>query len=155
MLTINQTATDDSCLTDAAGGMCAAVLPLARGRFAVIDERDEAVAAHRWCMASGYAARAVPRSPESRKKCRSRQVLVYLHRHLCGATEGLEVDHINRVRHDCRRRNLRLCTTAENSRNCSSTRNTSGCRGVQFRMRYVPPTWGWVADPLHGEQPQE
>ena len=26
---------------------------------------------------------------------------------------------------------------------------------LRFRMRYVPPTWGWVADPLHGEQPRE
>jgi hypothetical protein len=119
-------------LDDDAGKLCAALLPLAGNRFALIDERDDVVASSRWTQSSGYPCRAVPRRSVGRRGGRSRQVLVYLHRLLMGAGGDQEVDHANRRRHDCRRSNLRFCTPLQNSRNKRSPLNTSGYHGVYW-----------------------
>lgn len=49
--------------------------------------------------------------------------------------QGMVIDHINRVRTDNRRCNLRFATRAENAQNCSVKRNSeSGVKGVAFRF---------------------
>lgn len=54
-----------------------------------------------------------------------------LHRHVAGHPAGMDVDHINRDKLDCRRQNLRLATRQQNSCNAGRrTHNTSGYRGV-------------------------
>lgn len=65
------------------------------------------------------------------------QTHIYLHQLIMGThinkTKGYVVDHINRQRSDNRKKNLRIVTYQENSRNCSlSSRNTSGCIGVTW-----------------------
>jgi len=56
-----------------------------------------------------------------------------VHRLIMGALKGQEVDHINRIRTDNRRENLRICTVAENRRNSGHRKhNTSGYRGVNY-----------------------
>lgn len=63
---------------------------------------------------------------------RTRQVA--LHRELLGLRRGdrVEVDHINRVRLDNRRANLRKLTRAENAQNFSSRGGSSKYRGVSW-----------------------
>ena len=49
------------------------------------------------------------------------------------AKEGEFVDHINRVRTDCRKSNLRFCTQQQNNINRTITnKNNSGVVGVYF-----------------------
>lgn len=42
---------------------------------------------------------------------------LYLHRMILNAPEGMVVDHINGNGLDCRRKNMRICTQAENAQN--------------------------------------
>lgn len=70
--------------------------------------------------------------------------IIFLHRLLVYGDDALLndgfVDHINRDKRDCRRKNLRSCSAIENSRNKSiSSRNTSGRVGVSFDK----PTGKW------------
>lgn len=56
--------------------------------------------------------------------------------------DGLFIDHINRVRTDCRMSNLRECTAQESAWNQGVSKNSqSGIRGV----RYYKPTGKWNA----------
>ena len=58
----------------------------------------------------------------------------YLHRIVFGAASGEIIDHINRNKLDNRLANLRKCTTKENCRNSSiSKNNQSGFNGVSYR----------------------
>ncbi len=65
------------------------------------------------------------------KKIDGRLHAYKLHRSLLAAPGGLVVDHINHDPLDNRRENLRLCTSAENSRNRKlDPRNKTGFKGV-------------------------
>jgi len=57
---------------------------------------------------------------------------VKLHRFILECPPGLLVDHKNTNCLDCRRQNLRVCTTAENTRNSGVIKSTTGYRGVNF-----------------------
>lgn len=66
------------------------------------------------------------------------------HRYImdCNSDE-LVVDHINHVKHDNRKCNLRISTRTENARNNKlSTRNTSSITGVRWHKRYNK----WIAN---------
>lgn len=55
------------------------------------------------------------------------------HRLIINAPAEIEVDHKNRNKIDCRKRNLRACTHAENLRNRGAlSNNTSGYKGVSL-----------------------
>lgn len=60
--------------------------------------------------------------------------LEYLHRLIMEAPPGMFVDHINGVKWDNRRANLRLVTAAENGQNRikQDSRNKTGFRGVTY-----------------------
>ena len=63
-----------------------------------------------------------------------RQML--LHRVITGAKPGQKVDHINRVRHDCRRANLRIATDSQNTFNSTKREGTTSIyRGVTLDRR--------------------
>lgn len=99
--------------------------------FAMVDALDyERVARHRWHLDhGGYARRMVPIGP-------NRQYGSFLHRELLGLTrnDGQEVDHRNRDRLDCRRRNLRLAPGRANAQNRGVNGNArSRFRGVAWR----------------------
>lgn len=61
---------------------------------------------------------------------------VFMHRLIMNPGPGMVVDHINGNKLDNRRENLRICTPAENARNCGSFRNsTSRYKGVHLCSR--------------------
>lgn len=106
-------------------------VPLTRGLVALIDKDDiVAVGWDNWhASVSGgrsYAVRRAPRGSKSR--------VIYMHRVIANAPEGITVDHINGDTLDNRRCNLRLCSHAENVRNRSKsrTRQSSKYLGVYF-----------------------
>jgi len=117
------------------------LVPLTKGRFAIIDGADaERVGAVSWCaigpnpQGKYYAGRNIgPRSSRS---------MLRLHRFLMEAGSYVDVDHINGDGLDCRRSNMRLATRAQNRANMGRTRlNTSGFKGVSFDKRSAK----WVA----------
>jgi hypothetical protein len=93
--------------------------------FAAISHEDRYLARYRWHLtAVGYVARNMPRGTRPRA--------VYLHREVLGLMpgDGLQADHRNRNRLDCRRSNLRVVTNAQNCQNLPSKGGTSQYRGV-------------------------
>lgn len=103
-------------------------IPLTKGLFALVDDEDfEWLNQWKWHSNLGYAKR---NSPWQNKK---RQVIL-MHREVLGVPVGLLTDHINGVRHDNRRCNLRVATMSENKRNATKqVNNTTGFKGVRNR----------------------
>lgn len=97
--------------------------------YVIVDVDDAEWASRwRWSLVGGYAYR-------QRTVAGHRQSL-YLHRELLGLMlgDGLEADHIDRDRLNCRRANLRILTRATNNQNRGSRRgSTSPHRGVYWR----------------------
>lgn len=90
-------------------------LKLLRGQVAVIDEGDfDVVNQYRWHLNGGYPVARIDGAP------------ICLHVFLLGrAPDGFHIDHINRIKLDNRRLNLRIVTAAENIRNRRSYVGTS------------------------------
>jgi len=83
----------------------------------VSDEDYERVSMFSWrIMNTGYVATG---TVENRPNKTPRNDFMLLHRFILNLPSGRkpEVDHINRVKHDCRRENLRIVTRGENLRN--------------------------------------
>lgn len=132
----------------------AMLLPVTDGdsiRFALVDQADwDRVSKLSWFMHSaGYAQAHCPEAYQERggKKVNNAGV-VLLHRFVMGAPKGRVVDHLNGEKLDCRRRNLRVCTQAENMMNTAGhrrrkskfrgvSRNMAGNFQVNIRGRYV------------------
>lgn len=114
--------------------------------FAIIDACDiDLLRQHTWCESNGYAITFTTheRAPHLKQV---RKAVHKMHRMILMRTDAynseLQVDHINRVRLDNRRSNLRMVTAAQNALNKSvSKRNTSGVTGVSFNKKYGT----WVA----------
>lgn len=63
---------------------------------------------------------------------------LYLHRLVMGCTkgDGIIIDHIDRNRIDCRKKNLRIVNNSQNTMNsCIRSDNTSGVRGVYWNKK--------------------
>lgn len=97
-----------------------------RGVFALVDNDDYAfLSSMKWyCSAQGYAV-----NPNNEYRS--------MHRALFGfkANESslVFVDHINGIKHDNRRKNLRLVDKHQNQQNRKlAVNNTSGYKGVAF-----------------------
>ncbi len=107
----------------------AKLIPLTRGKFAIVDAADfELLNRYKWHALKGgrtfYA-----RSQEKGRAIR-------MHRLITNAPKGLFVDHINHNGMDNRRANLRFCTRAENNRNSLPRRGgTSRYKGVHWCKR--------------------
>lgn len=101
----------------------------------VDDETFNEIAQYLWCYDGAYAVRRKMFPDGKARK-------VYLHREIMGSPHGLEVDHRNRNKMDCRRENLRIGTGQQNHCNMPLQKsNKSGYRGVHFSKR----NQNWVA----------
>lgn len=92
-------------------------LPLSKGRFVVIDGEDRHLSRHKWSFDDCYAFR----------KDGKKSVML----HLCVFTPdaGKLADHINRIKLDCRRKNLRSASHTQNAMNTSG-RSRTGFKGI-------------------------
>ncbi len=99
------------------------LIPLAGGSYAYVDAADyEWLSKYTWHVyGGGYAARY------------EKGKTVYMHRVIMNPPPGMVVDHIDGNKaNDCRF-NLRVCTRAENQRNCFKHRNSSSrFKGVGY-----------------------
>jgi len=106
------------------------IIPLTKGMETLVDDEDFERFGHlKWHFTTaGYAARR-PWCPINKKAKGS----VYLHREICQTPKGLHTDHVNGVRLDNRKENLRVCNPSQNQGNEKlSKNNTTGYRGVIF-----------------------
>ena len=99
-------------------------IPLSNGQFVLVDAADyEWLSQYNWHLCGGgYAARCE----------KSKRIL--MHRQIMQPPPGMFVDHINHLRGDNRRCNLRVCTCAENQQN----QRRQCCSRSQFKgVRYM------------------
>lgn len=109
-------------------------IPLTRGKVAVIDAEDaHLVEGRNWCAVPGrktfYAMGVEPRVD-------GRQVKVRMHRVVLGVSDDVGVDHRDGDGLNCRKRNLRTATDAQNSSNRTMrSDNRTGHKGVSWDAR--------------------
>jgi len=112
------------------------IIPLTKGEFAVVSEIDYArVSQWSWQYQSDsnpYAKRTST-SPDGARHS------VYLHRFVMNAPAGLIVNHNNGDTLDCRRGNLKLVSSLENSTLYKVRRGRYGYHGVNHRKPYAEP----------------
>jgi HNH endonuclease/AP2 domain len=103
-------------------------VPLTRGFVAIIDASDlPLVEGWNWCASVGCGGPYAVRS----QGARADQAFVLLHRVVMGNPLGLQIDHRDGDTLNNRRANLRLSSSADNSRNRRlPANNTSGYKGV-------------------------
>lgn len=60
---------------------------------------------------------------------------IKLHRYIMPASEGIQIDHVNRKKYDCRRENLRYAVNKENAANSAAFKNnrSSGHKNVYIQ----------------------
>lgn len=107
------------------------LLPLSRGRWAVVDAADfEVVSQLKWCANRCRSAHSERWYAGRRPTVEGKLVSERLHRFLLGASPGEDVDHRNRDGLDNRRANLRRATRSQNLCNKEQRRGLSGFVGV-------------------------
>lgn len=105
-------------------------IPLTKGLIALVDDEDfDRINEHKWFSNNGYGARHVRQEPYG-QKC------IYMHREVLNVPDDVEIDHINLVRSDNRKQNLRTATSLQNKRNKRPEKSgTSGYKGVSLNKR--------------------
>lgn len=127
-------------------------MPLTRGFVALVDDEDleRVTSACSWSVAVSGAGRITGAQGQAGAAAENGRAGVLLHRFILGVTDpAIEVDHVDGDTLNNTRRNLRLTSRRENSRNRPS-RSASGFKGVYRRP------FGWyaqIADARLGLQP--
>lgn len=98
--------------------------------WVIYDESDhDLLSKFSWSMHHGYAVTNI-RNESGRRQLSMHRLLME------PIPPGIEVDHINRIRHDNRRSNLRFVTYQEQAQNRSVRKDSpSGLRGVCWNKR--------------------
>ena len=114
-------------------------IPLTRGKFALVDDRDyEELSRFKWhtmfspTNGNFYAAR------DGRNLARDKGRYVVMHRQILGICDrNISVDHKNHNGLDNRKSNLRVCTASQNmmNRRGAQKNSTTGWRGVYIDKR--------------------
>ena len=107
-------------------------IPLTKGAVAIVDDDDyeRLVAMGKWHLSNmGYAVRRTIVDGSKRT--------IRMHRIVNDTPDGLGTDHINRVRTDNRKANLRTCTQLENMANSGSVINAKGYYYDNGRKRWT------------------
>jgi hypothetical protein len=111
-----------------------AMVPLTRGFVAQIDASDlHKVAGFNWfAVVQSYTVYAVRRV----SGVKGRGSKISMHRQIIGATDEVQVDHVDLNGLNNRRKNLRIATPQQNCFNRRKTRaNTSGFKGVCWNRK--------------------
>lgn len=96
--------------------------------FCIVDDEDfEKLNEWRWHSDNkGYIVRRVRRN--------GRKSVVYMHREIMQTPESMVTDHINGIRTDNRKSNLRICSDAQNKRNRGPAHNNpTGLKGAYWQ----------------------
>lgn len=110
------------------------IIPLTQGKFALVDDKDyAALSKHKWYARRigvlFYAGRGIKRN--------GKRFNVHMHREIMKTPKGFDTDHLNGNGLDNRRKNLRVCSHADNMKNRPrlNRNNTSGHAGVVWDKR--------------------
>lgn len=99
------------------------LIPLTRGKFAMVDAAD-----YEWLSAYTWHALKVAGNFYACRKEKGKTIL--MHRQIMPPPPGKVVDHKNNNGLDDHRRNLRICTQQQNVCNSRPQRRKSGFKGV-------------------------
>lgn len=107
-------------------------IQLTQGKVALVDDEDfERISIHKWQAFNSHKYRG---GQYFIARHHATNGHIMMHRLIAGLNfkdKNLVVDHINHNTLDNRKSNLRVCTKADNSRNCILPKhNTSGFKGV-------------------------
>lgn len=99
---------------------------LTQGKVALVDDEDyERLNKYKWCYHNGYAVAGNPQGGN----------YWYMQEMVLQRIDGFLIDHINRIRNDNQKSNLRLVTATQNAINQGMKRsNTSGYKGVNLTV---------------------
>lgn len=102
------------------------------GKFALVDDEDfEKVTKHSWSLdLKGYVRAGVRRE--------GKNISLRIHRVIMNEPRGMQIDHKDGNKLDNRKKNLRVCTNAENCRNRNrykGSTNISGNKGVYWHKQ--------------------
>lgn len=99
-------------------------IPLTQGKVAIVDDEDFAFLSQwKWYYAKGYAVRNIGPTNQQRQ--------LQMHRVVMSIPKGRNIDHVNGVKLDNRRCNLRIATHPQNRYNSRPfTNSTSPYKGV-------------------------
>ena len=105
------------------------LIPLTRGQFAIVDAEDyPRLSQYTWF------AEGTPKNYYAARKENGKSIK--MHREILNAPDHLVVDHIDHNGLNNRKKNLRVCTFAENCRNLRNIRpKTSKYKGVCWNKR--------------------
>lgn len=120
-------------------------IELTLGYCAIIDDADfELVSKFKWhvvCVRHHRYAHTNVRTDERRPNGKYKYKMMKLHRLIMNAKDGQLVDHKNSDGLDCRRSNMRLCTSRLNNFNksaeCNSSSEYKGVSWQESRCKWI------------------
>src|SRR5207249_5798298 len=104
-------------------------IPLTQGQVALVDDEDYYwIIKNKWCYNSSCGAVRRRKNHESRPNR-----LAYMHREILEYykinTNGLHIDHVNGIKTDNRKQNIRTATSSQNAANMFKY----GSKGIDYR----------------------
>lgn len=101
-----------------------AIIKTRKGEEILVDDSDyEWLSKFTWYIGNGYAMRGI--------RVDGKSVTIRMHREIMNTPSRHDTDHINGIKTDNRRCNLRVCTRSENQSNrVANSNNKIGIKGV-------------------------